>query len=113
MGSGSHTETDELSAIEQRNQESLLTSLSTLAVYSYYNETVMSSHHLWILNHANPTAHNTLPTQHFLAKHNVIIMLQPPHSADMTPCEFSNFPNSKDEKKSKLQTELETVHQEV
>lgn len=78
----------------------------------------------WILHHDNAPAHSALLIQEFLAKHNTVVMPQPPYSPDMAPCDFFLFPKVKrtlkgqrfstiDEIKAKSQAELKAIPKEA
>ena len=78
----------------------------------------------WILHHDNAPAHTALLIQQFLAKHNTVVMPQPPYSPDMAPSDFFLFPTLKrtlkgqrcstiDEIKTKSQIELKTIPNEA
>jgi hypothetical protein len=46
------------------------------------------------LHQDNAPAHNALSVKQFLATKNITV-LDPPYSADLAPCNFCLFPNSK------------------
>jgi transposase len=48
----------------------------------------------WILHHNNAPAHRAVTTNEFLAKHNILLLPQPPYSTDLAPCDFL-FPQLK------------------
>jgi hypothetical protein len=50
---------------------------------------------LHILHQDNTPAHNTLSVKQFLANKNITVLEYPPHSPDLTPCDFYLFPNIK------------------
>jgi len=49
----------------------------------------------WILHHDNAPAHRAVTTNEFLAKHNILLLPQPPHSPDLAPCDVFLFPQLK------------------
>ncbi|UYV84416.1 hypothetical protein LAZ67_X002056 [Cordylochernes scorpioides] len=49
----------------------------------------------WLLHHDNAPAHTSLFVRDFLAKNNTLMMLQPPYSPDLAPCDFFLFPKLK------------------
>ncbi|UYV85140.1 hypothetical protein LAZ67_X004709 [Cordylochernes scorpioides] len=49
----------------------------------------------WLLHHDNAPAHTSLLVRDFLAKNNTLMMLQPPYSPDLAPCDLFLFPNLK------------------
>ena len=50
----------------------------------------------WLLHHDNVPAHNVLGIREFLAKNNIAVLKQPPHSSDLAPCDFFLFPKLKE-----------------
>ena len=49
----------------------------------------------WQLHHDNAPAHSSNLIQHFLTKHGIPVVRQPPYSPDMAPCDFWLFPKLK------------------
>ena len=49
----------------------------------------------WLLHHDNARAHTSLLVRKFLAKNNTLMMMQPPYSPDLAPCDFFLFPRLK------------------
>jgi len=45
----------------------------------------------WVLHHDNAPAHTALSIREFLAKKNIPVLLHPPYSPDLTPCDFYLF----------------------
>jgi hypothetical protein len=48
-----------------------------------------------LLHHDNALSHNSVLTQQFLAKDNMVFIPHPPYSPDLAPCDFSLFPKMK------------------
>jgi hypothetical protein len=55
----------------------------------------------WLLHHDNALCHTTLSVTEFLAKHSIPVVLHPPYSPDLTPCDFFLFPRLKSTLKGK------------
>jgi transposase len=51
--------------------------------------------HNWLLHHDNAPAHTSLKTTNFVTNNNIIIVLHPPYSPDLAPCDFTLFPKLK------------------
>ena len=49
-----------------------------------------------LLHHDNAPAHRALGIREFLAKNNIAVQEQPPHSPDLAPCDFFSFPKVKE-----------------
>jgi len=49
----------------------------------------------WMLHHDNAPAHASLLFCEFLTKHEMTVVLQPPHSPDFAPVDFFLFPKLK------------------
>ena len=45
----------------------------------------------WLLHHDNAPAHSSNLVQHFLSKHSIALLRQPPYSPDIAPCDFWLF----------------------
>jgi len=45
----------------------------------------------WILHHYNEPAHAVLSVAQFLTSKCIMVMLQPPYSLDLAPCDFFLF----------------------
>ncbi|KYN13102.1 hypothetical protein ALC57_14709, partial [Trachymyrmex cornetzi] len=63
----------------------------------------------WILHHDNAPAHTSLLVSSFLAKHDTIIMPQPPYSPDLAPCDFFLFPKLKRPMKGRRFATIEEI----
>jgi histone-lysine N-methyltransferase SETMAR len=49
----------------------------------------------WFLHHDNASSHTSPVKQQFLAEKNILAVIQPPHSPDLTPNDFWLFPTLK------------------
>jgi hypothetical protein len=49
----------------------------------------------WFLHHDSAPAHSTLNVQQFLAKNKIVVVSHHPYSPDLTPCNFSLYPQMK------------------
>jgi hypothetical protein len=70
----------------------------------------------WVLHHYNARAQALLVLRQFLASKNTIVILHPPYSPDLTPCNF--FPHPEDEIEAQEATfdsieEIQTESQDV
>jgi len=71
----------------------------------------------WALHHYNARARASLVVRQFLASTNTTVILHPPYSLDLTPCNFF-FPNPEDEIEAQRATfdsieEIQTESQDV
>ena len=48
-----------------------------------------------IIHHDNAPAHRSFKVSKFLAKNNMTVVLHPPYSLDLAPCDFFRFPKLK------------------
>jgi len=48
-----------------------------------------------IIHHDNAPAHRSFKVSQFLAKNNMTVILHPPYSSDLAPCDFFLFPKVK------------------
>ena len=55
----------------------------------------MKSNNSWIFHHDNAPSHSSLIMTEFLAKHETIVIAQPPCSPDLAPCDIFLFPKLK------------------
>jgi len=55
----------------------------------------------WILHHDNAPAHRAVTTNEFLAKHNILLLPQPPYSPELALCDFFLFPQLKKKMKGR------------
>lgn len=62
----------------------------------------------WLLHHDNSSAHTSLKTTQFLTENNMTVILHPPYSPDLSPCDFALFPKMKLKLKSHY---FETIDQ--
>jgi hypothetical protein len=51
--------------------------------------------HNWLLHHDDAPAHTSLKTTEFGTNNNMVIVLHPPYSTDLAPCDFALFPKLK------------------
>ncbi|UYV63933.1 hypothetical protein LAZ67_2006053 [Cordylochernes scorpioides] len=63
----------------------------------------------WLLHHDNAPAHTSLLVRDFLAKNNTLMMLQPPYSPDLAPCNFFLFPKLKRPMKGRRYATLDEI----
>ncbi|UYV79141.1 hypothetical protein LAZ67_17001224 [Cordylochernes scorpioides] len=63
----------------------------------------------WLLHHDNAPAHTSLLVRDFLAKNNTLMMLQPPYSPDLAPCDFFLFPKLKRPMKGRRYATLDEI----
>ncbi|UYV60468.1 PHKG1 [Cordylochernes scorpioides] len=63
----------------------------------------------WLLHHDNAPAHTSLLVRNFLAKNNTLMMLQPPYSPDLAPCDFFLFPKLKRPMKGRSYARLDKI----
>ncbi|UYV60447.1 hypothetical protein LAZ67_1001174 [Cordylochernes scorpioides] len=63
----------------------------------------------WLLQHDNAPAHTSLLVRDFLAKNNTLMMLQPPYSPDLAPCDFFLFPKLKRPMKGRRYATLDEI----
>ena len=63
----------------------------------------------WLLHHDNAPAHTSLLVRKFLAKTNTLMMLQPPYSPDLAPCDFFLFPKLKRPMKGRRYPTIEEI----
>ena len=66
----------------------------------------------WLLHHDNASAHSSLLVRNFLAKKNMVIMLQPRYSPDLAPCDFFLFPRLKRPMKGRRFATIEEIKTE-
>lgn len=66
----------------------------------------------WRLHHDNAPAHTSLLVSEFLAKHNTVMLPQPPYSPDMAPCDFFLFPKIKKSMKGRRFASIEEIKEE-
>jgi len=73
-----------------------------------------------IIHHDNAPTHRSFKVSQFLAKNNMTVILHPPYSPDLAPCDFFLFPKLKlrmkgrrfdtiEEIQEKLQLVLDTI----
>jgi hypothetical protein len=55
----------------------------------------------WLLHQANAPAHTALSVQRILASKNMAVVLYPPYSPDLAPCDFFLFPRMKSKLKGR------------
>ena len=67
----------------------------------------------WLLHHDNAPAHSSLLVRNFLAKNNTVIVLQPPYSPDLAPCDFFLFPRFKRPMKGRRFATIEEIKTET
>jgi hypothetical protein len=48
--------------------------------------------HNWLLHHDNVPVHTSLKTREFVTNNNMVMILHPPYSPDLAPCDFALFP---------------------
>jgi histone-lysine N-methyltransferase SETMAR len=46
----------------------------------------------WLLHHDNIPSHTSVLTQQFPAKNKMAVILHPPYSPDLAPCDFVLYP---------------------
>ena len=63
----------------------------------------------WLLHHDNAIAHTSLLVRKFLAKHNTLMMPQPPYSPDLAPCDFLLFPKLKRNMKGRRYATIDEI----
>ncbi|UYV63722.1 hypothetical protein LAZ67_2005429 [Cordylochernes scorpioides] len=63
----------------------------------------------WLLHHDNAPAHTSLLVRDFLAKNNTLMMLQPPYTPDMAPCDYFLFPKLKRPMKGRRYATLDEI----
>jgi hypothetical protein len=64
----------------------------------------------WLLLHDNVPAHRSVLVQVELAKQQVTVLTYPPHSPDLSPCDFIFFPQLKEKPRGhRFQSAEETV----
>jgi len=49
----------------------------------------------WMLHHDNAPCHTAISVNEFLAEKGISVVLQPPYSPDLSPCDFFLFPKLK------------------
>ena len=49
----------------------------------------------WMLHYNNAPCHTAISVNEFLAKKGISVVLQPPYSPDLSPCDFFLFPKLK------------------
>ena len=49
----------------------------------------------WILHHDNAPCHTVISVIEFMSKKGIPVVPQPPHSPDLSPCDFFLFPKLK------------------
>jgi hypothetical protein len=54
----------------------------------------------WLLHHDNALSHTSFFTREFLTKNNITVVIHPPYSPDLAPCDFSHFSSIEDETES-------------
>lgn len=65
----------------------------------------------WLLHHDNAPAHSSNLIQHFLVKHDIKQLRQPPYSPDIAPSDFWLFPKLKIPLKGKRFDDVEQIKQ--
>ncbi|UYV78297.1 hypothetical protein LAZ67_16000889 [Cordylochernes scorpioides] len=63
----------------------------------------------WLLHHDNVPAHTSLLVRDLLSKNNTLMMLQPPYSPDLAPCDFFMFPKLKRPMKGQRYATLDEI----
>jgi histone-lysine N-methyltransferase SETMAR len=61
----------------------------------------------WLLHHNNTLSHTS-----FLTKNNMTVVLHPPYSSDLVPCDFSLFPQLKIKLKGRHFDTIERIEAE-
>jgi transposase len=54
-----------------------------------------------VMHHDNAPCHAALSVREFLAKYRILVVLHPPYSPDLAPCDFFLFPRLKSTLKGK------------
>ena len=69
----------------------------------------------WILHHDNAPAHahRAVTTNEFLAKHNILLLPQPPYPLDLAACDFFFFPQRKKTMKGRRLDYVENIQANV
>ena len=65
----------------------------------------------WLLHQDNAPAHTALRVRQFLMKNGMTTALHPPHSPDLSPCDFYLFPRMKRGLKEKRFQYVEDVRE--
>ena len=65
-----------------------------------------------LINHDNAPAHRSFRVSQFLAKNNMTVILHPPHSPDLAPCDFFLFPKLKLWMKGRRFDNIEEIQEE-
>jgi hypothetical protein len=66
----------------------------------------------WFIHHDNAPAHTALSVQWFLATNNMAVVLHPPYSPDLAPCDFFLLPKIKMTLKGRRFNDVEEIKAE-
>ena len=67
----------------------------------------------WFLLHDNAPLHRAVAVQEFLARKQVCLLLHPPYSADLSPCDYFLFPKLKLPLKGRLFEDVQDIQAAV
>jgi len=67
----------------------------------------------WMLHHDNAPCHKAVSINEFLAEKSIPVVPQPPYSLDLSPCDFSLFPQLKNHLKGRHFGALDNIQKSV